>query len=249
MTDVRAIQPDVANDAFAFVGKLNNECLAVFRGTSNLNGWIQDLKSAVLVNLEDQGVRCTYGGESCQVGDGFMKNYQSVEPYLKGNLTDIGCTKGSRLSITGHSLGAAEAAIAMFDLKNDGYDIVESYTFGQPRVGDSTFTAAFEAEFGSIETWRVTHADDPVVHLPFEFMGFSHIATEVYYADTVADGFKICDGSGEDQSCSNSRSAETPAAILTCAADQAACPHLTYMTATKQIDMSGSSCAVSSISV
>merc|ERR1712093_376657 len=153
------------------------------------------------------------------VGNGFMNNYNSVASYLKGNLSDIGCTKGSQLSITGHSLGAAEAGIAMFDLKNEGYDIVETYTFGQPRVGDETFVKAFEQEFSNIETWRITHADDPVVHLPFEFMGFQHITTEAYYKDTVADKVKICDGSGEDQSCSNSRSDEVPAAIAGCAAD------------------------------
>lgn len=249
MSDVRAIQPSEANDAFAFVGKLNGECLAVFRGTSDLAGWISDLKSADLVNLEDQGVPCSFNGESCKVGDGFMKNYNSVANSLKGNLSDIGCTKGSKLSVTGHSLGAAEAGIAMFDLKSEGYDLVETYTFGQPRVGDAVFVKAFESEFAGIDTFRVTHADDPVPHLPFEFMDFRHIATEVYYKKDVSDGYKVCDGTGEDQSCSNSRSDEVPAAIAGCAADSSTCPHLTYMTAKKTIDMSGDACTDPSLTL
>merc|ERR1719321_12758 len=202
-----------------------------------------------LVSLEDQGVPCKYNKKSCQVGKGFMDNYNSLASMLKGNLSDIGCSKGSKLSITGHSLGAAEAGIAMFDLKNEGYDIVETYTFGQPRIGDKTFAQAFVKEFSATEVYRVTHANDPVPHLPFEFQGFTHMPTEVYYESTVAKGHKVCDGSGEDQSCSNSRSDEVPATVLSCATDKATCPHLDYMTDKKTILMDGSTCPASSLLV
>jgi len=244
MSDVRAIESGKTNDAFAYVGKKNGECLAVFRGTSDLAGWMEDLKSAVLVDLTDYGLGdiCSYNGTTCKVGDGFMDNYNSVSTYLKGNLTDIGCTKGSQLSITGHSLGAAEAAIAMFDLKHEGYDIVETYTFGQPRVGDQVFVSAFEAEFGPIDTYRVTHADDPVPHLPFEFMDFKHLATEVYYEKTTSNGYVVCNGSGEDPDCSNSKSDLVPVAVITCGTEPSKCAHLDYMTDSKTISMDGSSC-------
>jgi len=244
MTDVRAIESGKANDAFAYVAKKNGVCLAVFRGTSDLAGWLEDLKSATLVDLSDYGYGeiCSYGGTTCKVGDGFMNNYNSVASYVKGNLTEIGCTKGSQLSITGHSLGAAEAGIAMFDLKHEGYDIIETYTFGQPRVGDKVFAQAYEAEFGPIDTYRVTHADDPVPHLPFEFMDFTHISTEVWYESTTSKGYKVCNGSGEDPKCSNSKSDLVPVASATCATDQAKCAHLNYMTDSKTISMDGSSC-------
>jgi predicted lipase len=248
MTDVRAIQSGKANDAFAYIGKKNGECLAVFRGTSDLAGWLEDLKSASLVDLKDYGLGeiCSFNGTTCKVGDGFMDNYNSVATFVKGNLTEIGCTTGSQLSITGHSLGAAEAAIAMFDLKHEGYDIVETYTFGQPRVGDEVFARAYEAAFGQTSSdtnaWRVTHADDPVPHLPFEFMGFTHISTEVWYESTTAKGYKVCDGSGEDPTCSNSKSDLVPVASATCATDQAKCANLNYMTDSKTISMSGESC-------
>jgi hypothetical protein len=242
MTNVRAVKSDKLNDAYAFVGKHNDVCIAVFRGTSDLAGWIEDLKSAVLVDLVDQGVQCSYAGEPCKVGSGFVANYNSLASYLKGNLTDIGCTKGTQLSITGHSLGAAEAAIAMFDLKYEGWDITDCYTFGQPRVGNKVFKNAFESEFANIPTYRITHADDPVPHLPFEFMDFRHINTEVYYKGKTADGYKICDGSGEDSTCSNSKSYLVPDACLTCGVDPTACRHLDYMADSKTILMDGSSC-------
>lgn len=241
MSDVFAINSGDDNDAFAFGGKLNGQCTLVFRGTSDLAGWLSDLKSINLVDLTEQGVKCSYEGTPCKVGDGFMKNYNSLQGKIVSNLKTIGCSKSSPLTVVGHSLGAAEAAIAMFDLKNQGYTISESYTYGQPRVGDSTFAKAFEAQFGSVEPFRITHNEDPVPHLPFEFMGFSHTTTEVYYSGDVSSGYKICKG-GEDQSCSNSHSADVAAATLACASGGDKCDHLTYMATTKTILMDGTSC-------
>merc|ERR1712070_851501 len=124
--------------------------------------------------------------------------------------------------------------------------IVETYTFGQPRVGDQVFADAYEAAFGQTASdtnaWRVTHADDPIPHLPFEFMDFKHISTEVWYESTTSKGYVVCDGSGEDPKCSNSKSADVPAAIITCGVDQSKCQHLNYMTDSKTIPMDGSTC-------
>lgn len=241
MTDVRAIQSGLKNDAFGYVGKLNSVCTVVFRGTSDVAGWIQDLKSAILVDMDPQLVPCSYEGVTCKVGNGFMQNYMSVAEFVKGNLSAIGCGSGSKLSITGHSLGAAEAAIAMFDLLHEGYEMIDQYTFGQPRVGDATFAAAFDAAFGS-NVWRVTHANDPVPMLPFQKMGFHHISTEVYYESSTRLGFKVCDGSGEDPTCNLGRWDDFGKALATCALFASRCPHLTYMKAIKTISMTGDTC-------
>jgi len=242
MTDVFSINSLVQNDAFAYGGKLNGECILVFRGTSDLAGWMEDLKSAALVDLTGQGVGCSYQGTPCKVGDGFMTNYNSISSMIVGNLTNIGCDATAPVSVIGHSLGAAEAAIAMFDLKNQGFTIGQSYTFGSPRVGDAAFANAFEEAFGSAEPWRVTHASDPVVHLPFEFMGFTHVSTEIFYPHDTSDGHIQCDGSGEDKTCANSRSADVPGATLVCADGDWRCDHLTYMAAVKQTWMRGVNC-------
>lgn len=242
VTDVRGIIPDKNNGAFAFVGRMGSICVMSFRGTSNIAGWISDAKSIVLVNLEKHGIPCNFNGRSCKVGDGFISNYNSMVDYLKGNLSDIGCGKGSQLLITGHSLGAATGAIAMFDFKQEGYNLVDSYTFGSPRVGDKTFVGAFEAMLEGIGYWRVTHADDPVPHMPFEVTGFHHLPTEVYYKKEVSDGFKICDGNGEDRHCCNRHAIELPASILKCGVVHSQCPHDTYMRANKTSSMLGDTC-------
>lgn len=238
MSDVFAINSGETNDAFVFGGKLNGECTLVFRGTSDIAGWLEDLKSSKLVDLKG----CSYKGKMCQVGDGFLSNYKSLQSHIVGNLTGIGCDASQPLVVTGHSLGAAEAAIAMYDLKAQSYDIVRTYTFGQPRVGDATFAKAFEQDFASAEPWRITHAEDPVPHLPFEFMGFKHMTTEVWYKNEMVDGFKKCDASGEDPSCANSQSSKVAAAGKACASDRYKCAHLNYMTANKTILMNGDNC-------
>jgi len=243
MTDVRAIQSGIPNDAFGYVGKLDSVCTVVFRGTSDVAGWIQDLKSAFLVDMDPELVACSYEGVTCKVGKGFMDNYMSLAEFVKGNLSAIGCNPGSKLSITGHSLGAAEAAIAMFDLKDEGYEMTEQYTFGQPRVGDSTFSSAFVAAFGGLGVHRVTHANDPVPMIPFMKMGFRHMSTEVYYKSSTRRGFVVCDGSGEDDTCNFGRTDEFAKAAATCALTPSLCPHLTYLTALKTIDMTGDSCS------
>jgi PPE-repeat protein len=238
-----------ADDAFVYGGKITNaafaranQCFLTFRGTSNTAGWIQDFKSLTLASLPDAGIPCSHGGKSCNVGSGFLTNYLDLAKGIKSNLKRIGCDTSEPLAITGHSLGASEAAIAMYDLKNEGYDVIESYTFGQPRTGDANFAAAFEAAFGNIEPFRITHSNDPIVQTPFTSSGFQHITTEVYYKDTSDKGYVICKG-GEDKNCADSRSSEFFAAGLVCATNPAQCAHLTYLQPEMKTRMDGSSCA------
>lgn len=254
VTDVFIVNK-TADDAFVYGGKITNakftranQCFLVFRGTSDIQGWMQDFASLNLASLPKAGIPCSHGGKSCQVGSGFLNNYLDLAPGIKANLKRIGCDASEPLTITGHSLGASEGAIAMYDLKNEGYNVIESYTFGQPRTGDSVFAAAFEADFGAIEPFRVTHSNDPIVQTPFTSSGFEHISTEVYYKDTSKEGFVICKG-GEDPTCADSRAKEMVGAGLTCALSPDKCAHLTYLQPAMKIMMNGKSCASSAVSV
>lgn len=250
MTNVFVVNA-TTDDAFVYGGTLNGQCTIVFRGTTNIAGWIKDLQSTHLVNLEHSGIPCSHNGSPCQVGQGFLQNYEALAEGIKHNLQKLKC---STVAVSGHSLGAAEAAIAMFDLKQEGYDIAEAYTFGQPRVGNAAFAEAFQVEFGSTAYFRVTHADDPINQVPVtdannQTLRFQHVPTEVYYKKDVGDGYKICDGSGEDASCADSRAADFFRAGLICVTSQSKCAHLTYMTPLKSILMDGSSCATSEASL
>jgi hypothetical protein len=110
--------------------------------------------------------------------------------------------------ISGHSLGAAMAPLVVKRLKVDEADIYEKvrfpiYTFGQPRVGNDMYSDWAKDEFK--KGWfRVVHHDDPIPHLPPPKLGFSHMSTEIWYAEkgTGKGFYEVCDGSGEDKQCS-----------------------------------------------
>jgi len=245
MTDVRQIITQDGNDAYAFVGKLNGECVLSFRGTSNLAGWMTDLSSLALVDLTARGVSCSHEGHTCQVGKGFMDNYDSLAAHIKGNLSAIDCGPGTGtgVTVTGHSLGAAEAAIAMYDLYNQGYTIKQTYTFGQPRVGDEWFKKAFENDLGNV-TYRVTHYHDPIPQLPglSKGTGFVHTTHEVYYAEKFTPShYTVCDGSGEDTHCEDA-DMSVESMVLECISKFKNCDHLTYFMPTKTTHLDGSEC-------
>jgi len=86
-------------------------------------------------------------------------------------------------------------------LAKEGFEIEQAINFGCPRIGDKKY-----AEF-TVKTipnqWRMTHHKDPCPHVPPQIwpFDFHHIATEVY--EDKNEAYTVCDGSGEDNSCSN----------------------------------------------
>jgi hypothetical protein len=114
--------------------------------------------------------------------------------------------KDFSLWITGHSLGAAIAAIAGGTVSKLGYFAPEKtvlYTFGEPRVGNKDYATAMDSLLPVI--YRVIHAHDMVPHLPLKGMlGYFHHKTEVWYDNNMAKGstYVVCK-EDEDPSCSD----------------------------------------------
>ena len=190
---------DESLDLQAYVARLaDGRRLVSFRGTrpSHLQDWIDDLKSAFLTDYT--GANCP----GCKVADGFYKAYIALSAKMAAALDALG---SGPVAITGHSLGAALAGYAAFDLKSRGYDTTSSpqYTFGMPRDGDKAYSDGFAAYVGASSFYRVVHHADIVPHLPSEFMGFHHIPREVWYTEN-STSYRVCDGSGEDPNCSDS---------------------------------------------
>ena len=235
--NVTAIQGQ-RSDQFGFVARYLGQCVVSFRGTSNLEGWVHDLESLVSVQLDG----CSYAGDDCRIGDGFMKNYNSLKDGVKGALDKLGC-RSSKTVVVGHSLGAAEAAVAMWDLNRSGYPLADGYTFGQPRTGNKAFSEAFRA--AGLTLWRVTHGEDPIVHLPPKALYFHHTATEVYYAGLTSDGHKVCDGDGEDKDCAD-QYWDVPVMLAKCLKDgERECDHLTYMWNARSFRLDSEGCGES----
>jgi hypothetical protein len=168
----------------------------VFRGTisTSIKDWILNLNVSKVSNYD----KCA----ACGVEGGFLHGWRSLEPSILSNLKTLGFAPGSTLHVTGHSLGAAMAALAAFELVKLGYHVATQYTFGQPRVGNQAFAALFQREMGATGQYRVTHYHDPVPHVPLESMGFYHTTTEVWYNEANTQ-YRVCSG-GEDPTCADS---------------------------------------------
>ena len=174
-----------------------NSIFTAFRGSSNIQNWLDNIQISKI---------SPYNDSTIQVEKGFYKAYNYLKPDLIVNLDSLSKKyKTDKLSITGHSLGAAEATLFSYDIVNDfnKYKIINLYHFGSPRIGNTEFVKSFSSF--SIPSFRVTHFYDIVPHVPEEFLGYLHISNEIWYNEANSE-YKICNDVNfkEDNSCSNS---------------------------------------------
>lgn len=177
-----------------------------FRGTEprSLSNWVDNLSFSRHIGFDE----CM----DCKVHSGFWGAYTSLQVFILEGLdrmarADAASAGGLRIHITGHSLGAAMAALAAHDLVSRQFPVEAVLTFGQPRVGNTAFAASYarvvEAT-AALGSFRLTHHRDVVVHLPPTTIGdWHHVGTEVFYEGDGATGGVVCDGSGEDSKCSD----------------------------------------------
>lgn len=143
-----------------------------FRGTDpdSLANWIVDLDAS---EGTDYGLI-----PGARVHSGFFGAYQALSAILAADFNQLRTQYPSyQVLFTGHSLGAAVANLAAVDLlavHGQGSQAV-LYNFGSPRVGNNAYATYGENNVGV--TYRVTHYDDIVPHLPGESSDFWHIGT------------------------------------------------------------------------
>ena len=118
---------DDKNDTKAFaVVSAARTALIVFRGTRSNS--IRDL------NTDLSFLPTNWAGRG-NVHNGFWASLQAVLPRIQVWLDNV---RPSRLIVTGHSLGAAQATL-LAGIHGEA----ELVTFGSPRVGDAKFAASF----------------------------------------------------------------------------------------------------------
>mmetsp|Transcript_14647 Transcript_14647/g.23869 ORF Transcript_14647/g.23869 Transcript_14647/m.23869 type:complete len:348 (+) Transcript_14647:483-1526(+) len=192
------------------IDEVENAVVIAFRGTvTTIKDWITDLDIFKISPYTDL--------PQVQVHRGFYLSFKYFEPQILDFLQNMG-TPAPKIVVTGHSLGGAIATVCAFTLMHvHGYEIERVVTFGEPRDGDTNFASIYDTTIPN--HWRVTHAKDIVPHVPIPWQGFYHVATEVWYPsqDYVPEQYTICDGSGEDPTCSDS--------VLDTSVDD----HLTYI--------------------
>jgi len=170
----------------AFVARWEGDaCVMSFQGSgpTNMYSFVQDLKSATMTDWEV----C----DNCRAGKGFLLEWKSLEECVKTSLREIGCPEGSQIRGTGHSLGAAVNSLAMLDLNKNGWQMIESYDFGKPRIGNANLVQTFNNKFAG-NSWRVTRKHDPVPNLPPVNLGLENTDPEIYYPGNVPKGYVLC---------------------------------------------------------
>ncbi len=163
-----------AHGTQAFVMSNNNIIVVSFRGTepSKIEDWLTDID----FNFVD-------GPLEGRVHDGFYTALNNVWQKLERTISLFRANQPKSLWFTGHSLGAAVAALAVAKLRDQDRPVDGLYTFGQPRTGDRTFARNFNLEFKP-QSFRFVNNNDIVTRVPPRAMNFSHVGTFQYFTES-----------------------------------------------------------------
>ena len=136
----------------------------VFRGSQQAADWATNFKFrmkqfAVARMPQDDAI------PTGEVHRGFHDAWQSVEKRGLYRLKKWYVPGKTQLWITGHSLGGALAAVAATSLEYQGFKVAGLYTFGQPRVGDWSFTRVVNSRMGD-RMFRYVNNNDVVPLIP-----------------------------------------------------------------------------------
>ncbi len=148
----------------AFVATSGSNIYMVFRGTKTIDEWISDADYPL--------VDYTYGGKT-EKGFTDIYNTLSVTEAISsaaesGNYNNV--------YVTGHSLGAALAVLAIPDIiENTDFKNPVMYNFAGPRAGNADFKNLYEG-YG-IDSWRVYNTNDVVPTLPPTELSYIHVDT------------------------------------------------------------------------
>lgn len=151
-------------DAQAFAAiDAERHAIVAFRGTSSFNDFLTD----IWFGLE------RWDGAG-RVHSGFWRSLEMILEEVRAWLKSV---EYARLTITGHSLGAAMATLlATLEPK------ARLVTFGSPRVGDADFAAALEGR----DVRRYVDTIDAVTGMPPPLLSSHHVGAPHYIDRTGA---------------------------------------------------------------
>lgn len=133
--------------------------------------------------INPQKAECT----DCTVHAGFMTSWRHTRPHILPHLKELVQEYPDyQVTLVGHSLGGAVAAIASLDFESRGWK-PQVTTFGEPRIGNQGLMQYIDKSFSDAghlnitgRYRRVTHVDDPVPLLPLTEWGYQMHAGEIY---------------------------------------------------------------------
>lgn len=134
---------------------LNNDVCIIFRGTIDIHDAVHDADTRQSRFLDYPSSILTH--------EGFTTLYSQIRSDVLNILEEI---EPDGILWTGHSLGAAIAALAAFDANHHGKTLKKSslYLFGCPRIGNPFFSNEFNNNLPN--TFRVVNTEDIVNNIP-----------------------------------------------------------------------------------
>ncbi|KAF2014720.1 alpha/beta-hydrolase [Aaosphaeria arxii CBS 175.79] len=150
--------------------------------------------------------KCT----NCTVHTGFYSSWLNTRNAILSDLTEaIEKYPDYQLTLVGHSLGGAVAALAGLDFLARGWQ-PRVTTFGEPRIGNKALMSYIDDRFNITSNkdansfHRVTHVSDPVPLLPLAEWGYSMHSQEIFISapdlPPSVDDLQYCKGD-EDPDC------------------------------------------------
>ncbi|MDD5199088.1 MAG: lipase family protein [Terrimicrobiaceae bacterium] len=162
-----------------FVAGNDEFLILAFRGSEKKWGdWMDDFRIAP-VNFDYLFPSALNVGH---IHNGFGHAFRDAQQEILTTIRNFQ-TRGQTLWITGHSLGAADAVIATALLLFDNtlrLPVNGLYTFGQPRVGDSTFAGNLAQRIGQ-QYFRFVNDADLVTRIPPRELGYVHTGRLVFF--------------------------------------------------------------------
>ncbi|KAG9552415.1 extracellular lipase, partial [Aureobasidium melanogenum] len=191
----------------------NPRIIVAFRGTYSIANTVVDLSTIPQEYIPypgDPDSDASKAGQkkpetprcnNCTVHTGFYKSWKVASSAILPDLeAAVAAFPNYALTLVGHSLGGAVAALAGLELDSRGWNPTVT-TFGEPRLGNAALNQYLDQQFNLLgspsEAWannfderqlryrRVTHIDDPVPLLPLTEWGYRMHAGEIYISKSA----------------------------------------------------------------
>lgn len=151
-----------------------------FQGTSSsdIKGWIEDFE--FLLNYPDSRFRSKLQSGAL-LETGFQNAYLGIADAVVGGITEMTQKYNkTKITIVGHSLGAAMAEIAAVHVKTVWEDMLDrAIVFGLPRVGNVPWARSVDSLMKG-QYYYVFNGDDLVGHVPPRVLGYQHPSGQIW---------------------------------------------------------------------
>ncbi|CAG8978273.1 hypothetical protein HYALB_00010225 [Hymenoscyphus albidus] len=168
---------------YVAVDDTNKVVVGSFQGTKPGDNNIEDL----MTDFDIKGVKTDLCGtantsDGCLAHQGFYEAAKDASGPVTVAIKEVLEKHPEyRVVMSGHSLGAALAALVGTMMRNEGM-VVDIYTYGQPHLGTQDLSLSIQNQAPKLgNNFRVTHFDDAVPKLPpHKFGGWDHYFPEFF---------------------------------------------------------------------